>query len=550
MTRECFNGAADSHPRKPRGARGAGCRSQGASMGPRILIRGNLGVVPAHPQWNPASMGPRILIRGNPCAPCRARSSATRFNGAADSHPRKLLDVIDEDVQERLLQWGRGFSSAETWDADDGLFRLWHCFNGAADSHPRKRSGPGLPLSASRCFNGAADSHPRKHPQAGLMMLMDRELQWGRGFSSAETRTTVRAGAAVSRFNGAADSHPRKRGGLVPRVPEPLTASMGPRILIRGNPEVLGAMVDGPVLQWGRGFSSAETSRCRCSSSSRSPGFNGAADSHPRKLLMAALYGYRLPSLQWGRGFSSAETSGPARKRSTLTPLQWGRGFSSAETSLFCSIASPMPLLQWGRGFSSAETPASDRARPVRWCFNGAADSHPRKRQERLPEARRGPPASMGPRILIRGNHRLDQSRMRVFEASMGPRILIRGNVKDEAVWGIGYTASMGPRILIRGNHVRYHTNSIGMLSFNGAADSHPRKQRYWHTQHHTSSSFNGAADSHPRKRSSITGIVGRRGCFNGAADSHPRKHRPDPPGERGQLASMGPRILIRGNLC
>ena len=84
-----FNGAAAFQPRKSVSPRqGVGERA-GASMGPRLFSRGNLGLrglrglLPGF-----ASMGPRLFSRGNiPTMASRATSGS--FNGAAAFQPRK-----------------------------------------------------------------------------------------------------------------------------------------------------------------------------------------------------------------------------------------------------------------------------------------------------------------------------------------------------------------------------------------------------------------------------------------------------------------------------
>ena len=87
-----------------------------ASMGPRTSIRGNALGQGAADVAAPASMGPRTSIRGN---------TATR---SSRSHSKPL-------------QWGRGLPSAETSFA---IFTssLETRFNGAADFHPRKHGHP------------------------------------------------------------------------------------------------------------------------------------------------------------------------------------------------------------------------------------------------------------------------------------------------------------------------------------------------------------------------------------------------------------------------
>ena len=206
-------------------------------------------------------MGPRLFSRGNSFVPSRGRYTSAGLQwGRGFSAAETLISPFNNSSALCLLQWGRGFSAAETINGSSGLCQI----------------------------NG---------------------LQWGRGFSAAET-----AVGAVGRS--------------LPQI-----ASMGPRLFSRGNfgqrrsgvsqkrrfngaaafqpRKRRGVGDDGPPqfgLQWGRGFSAAET---RCDDGTLdhpTPGFNGAAAFQPRKpgsLLMVHLH-HEL--LQWGRGFSAAET--------------------------------------------------------------------------------------------------------------------------------------------------------------------------------------------------------------------------------------------------
>jgi len=60
--------------------------------------------------------------------------------------------------------------------------------------------------------------------------------------------------------------------------------------------------------------------------------------------------------LQWGRGFSAAESRRGGSEPPLRCWLQWGRGFSAAESIAFCAVPLPLLVLQWGRGFSAAES--------------------------------------------------------------------------------------------------------------------------------------------------------------------------------------------------
>jgi len=259
-----------------------------------------------------------------------------------------------------------------------------HRFNGAAASQPRSHAGRRQSSAVPLGFNGAAASQPRSPDWTRAKPWPSCPLQWGRGFSAAESSTCPHTTHFLGR------------------------ASMGPRLLSRGvRSELLGRSLhvrrfngaaasqprsqrqghsrEHPVakLQWGRGFSAAESAVAAVVASERAlasmgprllsrgvsgrlfacvasiPGFNGAAASQPRSLREADLdaedrkasMGPRLLS----RGVARAGLD-PAQ----AGQLQWGRGFSAAESRsprVFPCLAAS--LLQWGRGFSAAESPSS-----------------------------------------------------------------------------------------------------------------------------------------------------------------------------------------------
>ena len=108
-------------------------------------------------------------------------------------------------------------------------------------------------------------------------------------------------------------------------------------------------------------------------------------------------------------------------------------------------------MLQWGRGSRSAETRICGGLLAVTLCFNGAADRDPRRLEHTTHMVGRAP-ASMGPRIEIRGDVAAHQSRTTRCRASMGPRIEIRGDDLRRILAYRPVQASMGPRIEIRGD--------------------------------------------------------------------------------------------------
>ena len=203
-------------------------------------------------------MGPRTSIRGNSRSVVTGCVSISRFNGAADFHPRKRRVPRRRYSARGMLQWGRGLPSAET-------------------------SGSPRPGTGQRRFNGAADFHPRKRAKRPPGGGKGVELQWGRGLPSAETRLADRTwGLSVPASMGPRTSI---RGNIAyAEGPDrPIVASMGPRTSIRGNSGSRSYRFTAASLQWGRGLPSAETSSV--------------------PMMFSAVNG-----LQWSRGLPSAET--------------------------------------------------------------------------------------------------------------------------------------------------------------------------------------------------------------------------------------------------
>ena len=87
----------------------------------------------------------------------------------------------------------------------------------------------------------------------------------------------------------------------------------------------------------------------------RQCGFNGAALFQVRKALIFPPDFLVHSMLQWGRTFSSAESSTTVTCVPSPMWLQWGRTFSSAERNLQRLRDAFKLTLQWGRTFSSAE---------------------------------------------------------------------------------------------------------------------------------------------------------------------------------------------------
>ena len=84
-----------------------------ASMGPRFFNRGNLPWPIASRRHHGASMGPRFFNRGNWRTTRRRALRVASFNGAAVFQPRKFASPERTMRPLLVLQWGRGFSTAE-----------------------------------------------------------------------------------------------------------------------------------------------------------------------------------------------------------------------------------------------------------------------------------------------------------------------------------------------------------------------------------------------------------------------------------------------------
>ena|ERR1700682_2723346 len=124
--------------------------------------------------------------------------------------------------------------------------------------------------------------------------------------------------------------------------------------------------------------------------------------------------------------------------------LQLGHAFSRVETRSLRWPAQDLLPLQLGHAFSRVETPSPHACKLARSV------------------------ASIGPRVLTRGNTCLSTYMRRELLASIGPRVLTRGNSADLIVLRGELNASIGPRVLTRGNLVDFYdsyrvaTASIG----------------------------------------------------------------------------------------
>ena len=109
--------------------------------------------------------------------------------------------------------------------------------------------------------------------------------------------------------------------------------------------------------------------------------------------------------LQWGRGFSTAETRCGENFNAMILLASMGpRFFNRGNVRSWSGSRAMTPRLQWGRGFSTAETQLVD----VASIHEYAASMGPRffnRGNGPGPEVGSGRPcASMGPRFFNRGN--------------------------------------------------------------------------------------------------------------------------------------------------
>src|SRR5207244_3838231 len=100
-------------------------------------------------------------------------------------------------------------------------------------------------------FNGAANSHSRKCRRAEESHQRIVASMGPRILTRGNYNGTLAAAIAAGSFNGAANSHSRKWFGQR-RSRCTVLASMGPRILTRRNQSLRREQVYARALQWGR----------------------------------------------------------------------------------------------------------------------------------------------------------------------------------------------------------------------------------------------------------------------------------------------------------
>ena len=114
--------------------------------------------------------------------------SSKRFNGAALFQVRKATALKQIAVEQEELQWGRTFSSAERPDESIKAKNVWSASMGPHFFKCGKCAARRIQRSRLGRFNGAALFQVRKGGSLPAFPLPMALLQWGRTFSSAESR--------------------------------------------------------------------------------------------------------------------------------------------------------------------------------------------------------------------------------------------------------------------------------------------------------------------------------------------------------------------------
>ena len=160
-------------------------------MGPRLLSRGETPRPVSNEAKPPGFNGAAASQPRRATLPAIERRLSACFNGAAASQPRKAQQRHKKTMRHSQLQWGRGFSAAESgnWQTDrvECLKLQW---------------GRGFSAAERRTFRTTSDGLPSV-------------LQWGRGFSAAERSSSYKLRFHKRGFNGAAASQPR-RASIIP----------------------------------------------------------------------------------------------------------------------------------------------------------------------------------------------------------------------------------------------------------------------------------------------------------------------------------------------
>ena len=176
------------------------------------------------------------------------------------------------------------------------------------------------------------------------------------------------------------------------------------------------------------------------------------------------------------RGESAAQAASPPARKASMGPRLISRGENAAQRDYLSSLAASMGprLISRGEatghclprreqcGFNGAT--ADQPWRVPRWVvvslvsgrFNGATADQPwRARQTDAAFAQ--PVASMGPRLISRGENPKNDGDASFLDASMGPRLISRGETSTTTLTLTVSMASMGPRLISRGER-QYRT--------------------------------------------------------------------------------------------
>ncbi len=183
-----------------------------------------------------ASIGPRLFSRGNPRPLEPASTLCGRFNWAATFQPRKHPDTLRDAFHAWVLQLGRDFSAAETWQPSR-TWSAWRAsFNWAATFQPRKLlviawdAWSGGRLQLGRDFSAAETGK-----DSTVLLHLVRASIGPRLFSRGNVHAGQVPGPARTRFNWAATFQPRKPLDHARTLLHRLEASIGPRLFSRGN---------------------------------------------------------------------------------------------------------------------------------------------------------------------------------------------------------------------------------------------------------------------------------------------------------------------------
>ena len=182
-------------------------------------------------------------------------------------------------------------------------------FNGAATLSLRKL-GLSVELRSWICirFNGAATLSLRKLTSQTEQEMFGTRLQWGRNFIVAETGLSRGEWVAVGLLQWGRNFIVAETYAMPFLLHVGQHASMGPQLYRCGN----------------KSWSRAPFPLITC--------FNGAATLSLRKRVIATSLALRKSVLQWGRNFIVAETSRMVVEFPLPVQLQWGRNFIVAET--------------------------------------------------------------------------------------------------------------------------------------------------------------------------------------------------------------------------